>query len=74
MVRADGSGFMAAMLPTGMRAVSDRIRGETGGRRIHSAKATPRQTVILPGARETRNRESPMPTTNSCGLGNHPDQ
>src|SRR5690349_19488295 len=30
LVRADGSGFMAAILPTGMRAVSTEISAETG--------------------------------------------
>src|SRR5258708_7936149 len=30
LVRADGSGFMAAILPTGMRAVSTEISPETG--------------------------------------------
>jgi len=30
LVRADGSGFMAAILPTGMRAISTEISAETG--------------------------------------------
>src|SRR5258708_747636 len=30
LVKADGSGFMAAMLPTGMRAISTEISPETG--------------------------------------------
>ncbi len=30
LVKADGSGFMAAILPTGMRAVSTEISAETG--------------------------------------------
>src|SRR5262249_34854037 len=30
LVRADGSGFMAAILPTGMRAISTEITAETG--------------------------------------------
>ncbi len=30
LVKADGSGFMAAILPTGMRAVSTEISPETG--------------------------------------------
>ncbi len=30
LVRADGSGFMAAILPSGMRAVSTEISAETG--------------------------------------------
>ncbi len=30
LVRADGSGFMAAILPTGMRAISTEISPETG--------------------------------------------
>ena len=29
LVKADGSGFMAAILPTGMRAVSTEISAET---------------------------------------------
>src|SRR4029078_4171579 len=30
LVKADGSGFMAAILPTGMRAISTEISAETG--------------------------------------------
>src|SRR4029077_9543131 len=30
LVKADGSGFMAAILPTGMRAISTEISPETG--------------------------------------------
>src|SRR5207253_10965228 len=30
LVKADGSGFMAAILPTGMRAISTEITPETG--------------------------------------------
>ena len=30
LVKANGSGFMAAILPTGMRAVSTEISAETG--------------------------------------------
>ena len=55
LVRADGSGFMAAILPTGMRAVSAEISPETGA-----------GGFILPNDRVdvllTRREKNPNPT------------
>jgi len=55
LVKADGSGFMAAILPTGMRAVSTEISPETGA-----------GGFILPNDRVdivlTRREKSPNPT------------
>ena len=38
LVKANGSGFMAAILPVGMRAVSTEISPETGAGGFHSAE------------------------------------
>jgi pilus assembly protein CpaB len=55
LVKADGSGFMAAILPTGMRAVSTEISAETGA-----------GGFILPNDRVdvllTRRIKNPVPT------------
>ena len=55
LVKADGSGFMAAILPTGMRAVSTEISAETGA-----------GGFILPNDRVdvllTRRLKNPIPT------------
>jgi pilus assembly protein CpaB len=55
LVKADGSGFMAAILPTGMRAVSTEISAETGA-----------GGFILPNDRVdvllTRRLKNPVPT------------
>ena len=55
LVKADGSGFMAAILPTGMRAVSTEISAETGA-----------GGFILPNDRvdvlSTRREKNPNPT------------
>jgi pilus assembly protein CpaB len=66
LVRADGSGFMAAILPTGMRAVSTEISAETGAggfilpndrvdviltRRDKSGPDTVNSEIILPNVR-----------------------
>ena len=66
LVRADGSGFMAAILPTGMRAVSTEISAETGAggfilpndrvdviltRRDKSGPDTINSEIILPNVR-----------------------
>src|SRR5258706_4363017 len=52
LVKANGSGFMAAILPTGMRAVSTEISAETGARGL--ILSNDRVDVIL-----TRREKSP---------------
>jgi pilus assembly protein CpaB len=61
LVRADGSGFMAAILPTGMRAVSTEISAETGA-----------GGFILPNDRVdvllTRREKNPNPTAGATDI------
>ena len=58
LVRADGSGFMAAILPTGMRAVSTEISPETGAGGF--ILPNDRVDVIL-----SRREKNPDPTNSS---------
>src|SRR5262245_3451802 len=53
LVKADGSGFMAAILPTGMRAVSTEISAETGA----GGFILPNDRVDVLMTRRTKNHE-----------------
>src|SRR5262245_64228580 len=53
LVRADGSGFMAAILPTGMRAISTEITAETGA----GGFILPNDRVDVLMTRRTKNHE-----------------
>ncbi len=69
LVKADGSGFMAAILPTGMRAVSTEISPETGAGGF--ILPNDRVDVIL------SKREKNPDRTGTSDIGqfrNHPDQ
>ena len=69
LVKADGSGFMAAILPTGMRAVSTEISPETGAGGF--ILPNDRVDVILdPASEEPESGRWPR----YRGLGNHPGQ
>ena len=63
LVKAEGSGFMAAILPTGMRAVSTEISPETGAGGF--ILPNDRVDVFLPGARRTRTRTAGPPISSS---------
>ena len=68
LVKANGSGFMAAILPTGMRAISTEISPETGAGGF--ILPNDRVDVIL-------SRREQNPDSKRCrlvSLGNHPDQ
>jgi pilus assembly protein CpaB len=64
LVKADGSGFMAAILPTGMRAVSTEISPETGAGgfilpndRVDVILSKREKNAALPGSPEIVNSE-----------------
>jgi pilus assembly protein CpaB len=57
LVRADGSGFMAAILPTGMRAVSTEISPETGA----GGFILPNDRVDVIPTRRLKNPDSNQP-------------
>ena len=61
LVRADGSGFMAAILPTGMRAISTEISPETGAGGF--ILPNDRVDVIFPSARRPRTAPGPISST-----------
>ena len=68
LVRADGSGFMAAILPAGFRAISTEISPETGA----GGFILPNDRVDVILSRREKN-----PDSKGAGphhLGNHPDQ
>jgi pilus assembly protein CpaB len=63
LVRADGSGFMAAILPTGMRAVSTEISPETGAGGF--ILPNDRVDVILSKREKNPDRNGPSDIVNS---------
>ena len=58
LVKANGSGFMAAILPTGMRADLDRDFAGNRRRRLHPAER-PRRRASSPSARRMPTRPAP---------------
>src|SRR3954451_20327542 len=63
LVKANGSGFMAAMLPTGMRAISTEISPETGAGGF--ILPNDRVDVILSKREKNPDRSSPSDIVNS---------
>src|ERR1700716_1511742 len=63
LVKANGSGFMAAILPTGMRAISTEISPETGAGGFILAKN--RVDVILSKREKNPDRSGPADVVNS---------
>jgi len=63
LVKANGSGFMAAILPTGMRAVSTEVSPETGAGGF--ILPNDRVDVILSKREKNPDRNSPSDTVNS---------
>ena len=69
LVKANGSGFMAAILPTGMRAISTEISPETGAGGF--ILPNDRVDVILSKREKNADRAG---CSRHRQLGNHPDQ
>ena len=63
LVKADGSGFMAAILPTGMRAISTEISAGDRRRRLHPAERPRRRHADQ--AREGRRDQTGTDVVNS---------
>jgi pilus assembly protein CpaB len=68
LVKADGSGFMAAILPTGMRAISTEISPETGA----GGFILPNDRVDVILSKREKNPDAPAPRYRQ--LRSHPDQ
>ena len=68
LVKADGSGFMAAILPTGMRAVSTEISPETGA----GGFILPNDRVDVILSKREKNPDTRR-RTDIVSLRNHPD-
>ncbi len=81
LVRANGSGFMAAILPTGMRAISTEISPETGAGgfilpndRVDVILSKREKNAALPGSPDVVNSEIILPNVRVLAIDQAPKE